>query len=132
MPTESRPLDDGEPPARVREPAAQAGDSPDVGSRYLAVLRELQQREGEVLRMLSTIQRAVKCLERWQAVYIVNAGAGFPKEVTMVGRSIDATTWPTGRQLADTLAAWHETAETARTAWARLPRETRSSVPPPP
>jgi len=37
-------------------------------------------------------------------------GAGFPKEVTMVGRSIDASTWPTARQLADTLAAWHETA----------------------
>jgi hypothetical protein len=56
---------------------------------------------------------------------------GFPKEVTMVGRSIDASTWPTARQLADTLAAWHETAEVARTAWAHLPRETRSHTPPP-
>ena len=64
--------------------------------------------------------------------HVVHAGAGFPKEVTMVGRSIDASTWPTAQQLADTLATWHEAAEIARTAWARLPRETRSSMPPPP
>jgi hypothetical protein len=47
------------------------------------------------------------------------------------GRSIDASTWPTRRQPADMLAAWHETAEIARTAWARLPRETRAGMPPP-
>jgi hypothetical protein len=85
-----------------------------------------------VLRTLATIQQAAKCLERWQAVHVINGGAGFPKEVTMVGRSIDASTWPSGRQLADMLAAWHETAEIARTARARLPRETRASMPPPP
>ena len=50
----------------------------------------------------------------------------------MVGRSIDASTRPTARQLADTLAAWHETAEVARTAWTHLPRQTRSSMPLPP
>jgi hypothetical protein len=131
MQMESWPRDDAEVAGRAPETVAHAG-SPDPGSGYLDVLRELQRREGEALRMVSTIQRAAKCLEHWQAVYVVNAGAGFPKEVTMIGRSIDAATWPTGRQLADMLAAWHETAETARTAWARLPRETRSSVPPPP
>ena len=65
------------------------------------------------------------------AVDVVPGGAGFPKEVTMVGRSIDASTWPTARQIADTPAAWHETAEVVRTAWAHLPRETRSHMPPP-
>jgi hypothetical protein len=99
---------------------------------YRDALCELQHREGEVLRMVATIQQAAKCLEQWQAVHVIHAGAGFPKEVTMVGRSIDASTWPTGRQLAETLAAWHETAEIARTAWARLPAEARASVPPPP
>jgi len=110
----------------------QADHPPDVSSPYLDALRELQQREGEILRMVATIQQAAKCLEHWQAVYVVHGGAGFPKEVTMVGRSIDALTWPTAQQLADTLATWHETAEVARTAWAHLPRETRSSMPPPP
>jgi hypothetical protein len=100
--------------------------------RYLDALRELQGREGEVLRIVTTIQRAAKDLEHWPAVCVVHAGAGFPKEVTMAGRAIDASTWPTARQLADALAAWHETAEIARTAWARLPEETRSSLPSPP
>lgn len=118
--------------ARSPEPVVHVAPPPDVGSRYLDALRELQQREGEVLRMVATIQQAAKCLEHWQAVDVIHGGAGFPKEVTMVGRSIDASTWPTGRQLADTLAAWHETAEIARTAWTRLPRETRSSMAPPP
>jgi hypothetical protein len=110
----------------------QAKHPPDEGSRYLDALRELQQRESEIVRMVATIQQAAECLEHWQAVDVVHGGAGFPKEVTMVGRSIDASTWPTARQLADTLAAWHETAEVARTAWAHLPRQTRSSMPPPP
>jgi hypothetical protein len=132
MQTESRPGDDSGPVARAPETIMHAEPPPDVGCRYLGALRDLQQREGEVLRMVATIQRAAKHLERWQVVHVIHEGAGFPKEVTMVGRSIDASTWPTARQLADTLAAWHEAAEIARTTWARLPRETRSSMPPPP
>lgn len=114
--------------SRPAEVAAQGEGS----RRYLDALRELQEREGEVLRIVTTIQRAAKDLEHWPAVCVVHAGAGFPKEVTMAGRAIDASTWPTARQLADALAAWHETAEIARTAWARLPKETRSSLPSPP
>jgi hypothetical protein len=121
-----------DPWQELRRPSRELGHSPDVGSRYLDALRELQQREGEVLRMVSIIQRAAKCLEHWKAVYVLNTGAGFPKEVTMVGRSIDASTWPTAQQLADALAGWHEAAEITRTTWARLPREMRSSMPPPP
>ncbi len=131
MQTEAWPGDDEGAVGRPPEPVVQAEHPQDVGSSYLDALRELQQREGEVLRMVAMIQQAAKCLEHWQAVHVIHAGAGFPKEVTMVGRSIDASTWPTARQLADTLAAWHETAEIARTAWARLSRETRSSTPPP-
>jgi hypothetical protein len=130
MQTGSRQGDEGGPVASRRETVVQAEHPPDVGF-YLDALRELQRREGEVLRMVATIQQAAKCLEHWQAVDVVHGGAGFPKEVTMVGRSIDASTWPTGRQLADSLSQWHEAAEVARTAWAHLPRETRSRMPPP-
>jgi hypothetical protein len=127
MQTGSRQDDESGPVANRRE----AQHPPDVGL-YLDALRELHRREGDVLRMVATIQQAAKCLEHWQAVNVVHGGAGFPKEVTMVGRSIDASTWPTGRQLADTLALWHDIAEVARTAWAHLPREARSDMPPPP
>jgi len=127
-----QPGDDRGSVARVPGTVVHAEHPADVGSRYRDALRELQHREGEVLRLVATIQQAAKCLERWQAVHVVHEGVGFPKEVTMVGRSIDASTWPTARQIAETLAAWHETAEVARTAWARLPREARASMPPPP
>jgi hypothetical protein len=128
----SGPSDDTDRFSGPAAGAAQGACRPDEGSRYLDALRELQEREREVLRIVTTIQRAAKDLEHWPAVCVVHAGAGFPKEVTMAGRAIDASTWPTASQLADALAAWHETAEIARTAWARLPRETRTSLPSPP
>jgi hypothetical protein len=132
MESTTGPVGDAVPSPSPPATALHADRRPDPGSQYLGALRELQEREREVLRIVATIQRAAKDLEHWQAVHVVRTGAGFPKEVTMAGRTIDGSTWPTGRQLADTLAAWHDTAENVRTAWARLPKETRSSLPPPP
>jgi hypothetical protein len=105
---------------------------PDPVGGYLDTLRGLEARERNVVGMVATVQQAARALEHWQAVYVEHSGFGFPKEVTMAGRAIDASTWPTAQQLADTLAAWQEAAEAARTAWARLPREMRSGMPPPP
>jgi hypothetical protein len=127
-----RPRHEGEPSVSAPEIVGPAERSADAGRGYLGALREVRRRESEVLRMGATIQRAATCLEHWRAVHVVNAGAGFPTEVTMMGRSIDASAWPTPQQLADTLADWHEAAEGARAAWAHLPAETRSSLPPPP
>ena len=133
MHREPRPRDERETSMSAPEMARSAGSSADPGGGYLGALRRVQLRESEVLRMGATIQRAATCLEHWRAVHVVNAGVGFPTEVTMMmGRSIDASTWPTPQQLAETLADWHEAAEGARTAWAHLPMETRSSLPPPP
>ncbi|HET9492049.1 MAG TPA: universal stress protein [Methylomirabilota bacterium] len=121
--------------AETRLPA----DPPAAGDRalapteaYLESLRPVEECERDVVRMVTTIQDAAKRLERWQAVHVAHAGAGFPKEVTMAGRAIDATTWPTAGQLADTLADWHSAAESARVAWSHVPDEERSGLPPPP
>jgi hypothetical protein len=130
MHTASRSGDEGAAIA-PRRPGLPVEGPSDAAGLYLAALRELQQREGEVLRVVATIQMAAKALERWQAVHVAHAGVGFPKEVVMVGRAIDAATWPTGQQLADALAAWHEALELARTRWAGLSGEARSRRPPP-
>lgn len=111
--------------ARPAEPES------DVTTDYRDALREVQQREGEVVRLVTTIQKAAAALERWEAAYVVGTGAGFPKEVTMAGRAIDAATWPTAQQMADTLAAWHDSAERAQNAWARLPAAARATLPTP-
>lgn len=133
---EAAPLADRAATVLVRSPAA----TPDLpGGRrsppsetYLDAVRNLQQHEREALRLVTTIQGAAKSLERWQAVHVAHAGAGFPKEVTMTGRLIDASSWPTGRQLGDTLAAWHSAAETARVAWGHVPQAERAELPRPP
>lgn len=116
----------------LAKPIPRAEPRPDTAACYRDALHEVQQREAEVVRLVTTIQKAAKALERWQAAYVVSTGAGFPKEVTMAGRAIHAAAWPTAGQLADTLATWHDSAEKARTAWARLPRDTRGTLPPPP
>jgi hypothetical protein len=95
-------------------------------------LRSVAQCEREALRIVTIVQEAAKSLERWQAVHVAHSGAGFPKEVTMTGRVIDAASWPDARQIADTLAAWHSSAETARVAWDRVPRQERAQLPRPP
>jgi hypothetical protein len=112
--------------------AARPDERPEPVGYYLDALRELQERERGVLRIVTTIRQAATALEHWRAVYVEHSGAGFPKEVTMSGRAIDASTWPTASELANALAAWQEAAEIARTAWARLPPQLRSGVPPPP
>jgi hypothetical protein len=113
-------------------PLAPAGPPSRPDHAYLEALRGVEQCEREALRLVAIIHEASKSLERWQAVHVAHSGAGFPKEVTMTGRVIDAASWPTARQLADTLASWHSSAETARVAWDRVPRQERAQLPPPP
>lgn len=116
--------------APLRGEASPAPATP--ADAYLDALRGVQECEREVLQVVNIVRQAGKSLERWPAVHVAGAGVGFPKEVTMAGRMIDAAAWPSARRLADALAAWHSAAEVAREAWHRLPRETRTQHPPPP
>jgi hypothetical protein len=116
----------------VASRSAPEARQPSPRKAYQEALRSVQQCEREVVRIVTVVQEAAKCLERWQAVHVARAGAGFPKEVTMAGRVIDASSWPTGRQLAETLAEWHSSAEAARVAWGRVPPRERAALPPPP
>jgi hypothetical protein len=45
---------------------------------YQNALREVPQREGEVVRLVTTIQKAAAALERWQAVYRRHSGRRGP------------------------------------------------------
>jgi nucleotide-binding universal stress UspA family protein len=135
-PGDATPLSDRAMP-RTQDPVADAlvapaGRQPRPGETYLAALRTLEECEREVLRVTATVRQAAKSLDHWQAVHVAHAGAGFPKEVTMMGRVIDATSWPTGRQLGEMLAAWHSAAEAVRVAWSRVPPTERSGFSPPP
>lgn len=131
---DAAPLDSGPAPERHAPVAADARveRDPPPAEAYRTALQSLQHCEREVLRLVMTIQGAAKHLEHWQAVHVAHAGVGFPKEVTTTGRAIDATAWPTGGQLAETLAAWHAAAEAARDAWSHVPPAERATLPPPP
>jgi len=119
-------------PAPLATALPPAGRPPSPSEMYRDAVSKLQEREREVLRVVRTVQEGAKNLERWQAVHVAHSGAGFPKEVTMTGRMIDGSSWPTARQLGDTLGAWHSAAEAARVAWARVPQGERATLPAPP
>lgn len=129
LPDRPAPTRPSSVPAAPRTPDERR---PSPEATYREALDNLQQQEQEVLHMVKIVQDAAKSLERWPAVHVAHSGAGFPKEVTMVGRVIDGSLWPTAAQLGDTLAAWHSAAEAARVAWAHVPREARPTLPPPP
>jgi hypothetical protein len=98
---------------------------------YLQARRELERREREVLRLVHTVQRAAGVLERWQCAEVTNVGLGFPKEVSILGRTIDGASWPSARDLAEALVAWHEAYEAALIAWNTLPPGAREPLPRP-
>jgi nucleotide-binding universal stress UspA family protein len=133
-PGDAAPLATGVAPAApaVDAPAPADAEDPPPRDAYAGALRELEACERDVLRLVALIRDAATHLDRWPAVHVAHAGAGFPKEVTMTGPSIDAAQWPTGGQLADALAAWHAAVEEARTAWTHLPAAERADLSPPP
>ena len=46
--------------------------------------------EARVRETVGRVRQAAAALEHWRSVHVVNAGVGFPKEVAMMGREIDA------------------------------------------
>lgn len=99
--------------------------------RYRAAHRERDRRAEAVLRRIGTIQQAARMLEHWQTVEVANVGLGFPKEISMLGRTIDATAWPNAPELAEALVAWHEANQTVLDAWNALEPAERRALPPP-
>lgn len=104
----------------------------DAVQRYVEAREALVRLEARVRETVGRVRQAAAALEHWRSVHVVNAGVGFPKEVAMMGREIDAKQWPTALELAETLAAWHEGAEAAWAAWDRVPPADRARLEPPP
>jgi hypothetical protein len=104
----------------------------DLVQRYTEAREALLQQDTRVREVVARIRRAAAALEHWRSVHVANAGVGFPKDVVMMDRVIDAKCWPTGLELAEALAAWHAAAEEAWAAWSRVPSSDRARLTPPP
>ena len=104
----------------------------DVVQRYIEARESLLRREAGVREVVARIRHAAAALEHWRSVHVAGAGVGFPKDVMMMNRAIDATQWPTALELAEALAAWHAAAEEAWAVWSRVPPADRARLEPPP
>lgn len=104
----------------------------DVVQRYVEARATLVRRDARVREMVARIRRVAGALEHWRSVHVSNTGVGFPKDVMMMNREIDAKQWPTAMELAEALAAWHAAAEEAWALWGRVPATDRARLEPPP
>jgi len=104
----------------------------DVVQRYIEARGALLREDIRVRTVVARIQHAAAALEHWRSVHVANAGVGFPKDVVMMNRAIDAKQWPTAMELAEALAAWHAAAEEAWAVWGRVPSADRARLEPPP
>lgn len=104
----------------------------DVVRRYIEAREALVREDVRVRAVVARIQHAAAALEHWRSVHVANVGVGFPKDVVMMNRAIDAKQWPTAMDLAEALAAWHAAAEEAWAVWSRVPPAHRASLEPPP
>jgi hypothetical protein len=104
----------------------------EVVHRYMEARDTLRREEVRVRTIVARIEHAAAALQHWRSVHVANTGVGFPKDVMMMNRSIDAKQWPTAMELAEALAAWHAAAEHAWAVWSRLPPADRARLEPPP
>jgi len=98
----------------------------DEVKRYRQVKANLENTQKTIERYVRTITRASGLLEDWKHVIIENAGVKFP--ITGSGKSIDANEWPAGKELAQTLANWHQTSRALQDAYNLLSEEDKKRV----
>ena len=105
--------------------------SADKIQAYLDAVRRLENAQRAVQHYVITIQNAATVLADWRKVSISNSGIGFPPETGTSGRTINAVDWPTAKQLAEALAAWHEAKRLAHASYNDIPEVDRSIIVPP-
>lgn len=100
---------------------------------YQDALSTFTEHERVVSSMIENMRRALSDLGAggWKSVVI--SGIPLPAEIVMSGRnkSFDADRWPTGQQLKESIAKWHELRGQLRQAWDRIPDSRRFGITPP-
>lgn len=81
-----------------------------------------------------TVREGASILSDWQRAMVSNATGGFPAEIALGRhtRSINATQWPTGQDVATALSTFHEAKSAMHNAYSSIPQEQRDVIVPPP
>ena len=102
----------------------------DAVRAYLDARQHLLQAKSAADAVVAEIRQAALLLTNWQNVRVGNGTATFPAD-DQLDRVIDARTWPTADDLAQTLVRWHEAKRETEGAWGRVVQRDREGLRPP-
>jgi hypothetical protein len=100
---------------------------------YQDVLKGFSEHEKSVSSVIENTRRAIADLGAggWKSVSL--NGVPLPAEIVLSknNKTFDAERWPTGEQLKESIARWHELRGKLRNAWDRIPDSRRVGITPP-
>jgi hypothetical protein len=99
---------------------------------YQEALANLDDKRRAVDKIVRVIKLASEALSDWRKVIVSNIAVGFPAEATLGGKSINASDWPSAKELAETLSAWHNANHKVRDVYSGIPQNRRRGIEEPP
>ena len=98
-------------------------------AEYQQALQQIGEVETQVAKLVAVVVDGARKLDHWKEVTVVNSQVRFP-----AGRRMDihASEWPSGMQLAETLASYHDAVAHAWSIYRRIPAGQRRVVMRPP
>ena len=104
-------------------------------ARYLETIREIDEADRELDRILKTVKKAGRTLPaRWATVSVLGIQEPLIPNVPSghARRAISPSQWPTLEQIASVLLRMHRAYDAAEAAWANVTPEFRSQLNSPP
>jgi hypothetical protein len=107
--------------------------SEDPVRKYLDAKREFDSAYARIQNMLQTISEVHSGLHRPFTFIVTNGGVEFSREaIATKTASLNAETWPSGKDIAEALAGLQETYRMVEASWKSIPETDRRNITPPP
>lgn len=92
---------------------------------------EFKQSVQNARAMAQVVSRGAVALDHWQVAMVSNCQGVFPPEVTLrqdAASQINASEWPSGQDIANTLRAYHSAWQRVKEFYAAIPATERAAV----
>jgi hypothetical protein len=104
----------------------------DAIEKYQQAVNELKTAVSGVERIVKIVLEGASSLRDWKHALVANANGGFPPELgSSRNAPLNATEWPTGQQIADSLIRYHDARFELRKAYEAVQDTHRGVLKPP-
>jgi hypothetical protein len=104
----------------------------DAIERYQLAVNELKAAVSGAERIVKVVLEGAASLRDWKHALVANAAGGFPPQLGSTRNApLNATEWPSGQQIADSLIRYHEARAELRKAYESVKDIHRGVLKPP-